>query len=266
MSQITESKSKFLATKRICNAVSKEWADNYIKMTGKEPVLKGSDHGMEIEGLRKKIEALCETFSITPFPQTVQSAMRNPNGEWIPFAALSQAFEKGAPVLTNFIGELAGLFDVESGGEENKVKIKATLQSDTAKYSGSYFLGPDEIYAVHLETGEILKFRGRQVGGATTCDDGKMFVSFNVESEILLEDMVHEIVHAKWPEEIPQNKVRHESIDLISNEVVKRLHLSLAVPLSEIPSLREERSEIEKVFWSFDKALAEIIPAEDKRS
>ena len=91
-----------------------------------------------------------------------------------------------------------------------------------------------------------------------------MLVSLNIEREILPKQVIHEIIHLKWPKEIPQEKIHHEMIDEMDEEVRKLLNLPLKAPIFEIPSLKEERSKILKIFKDFDEALGKIIFSEQK--
>jgi len=116
-----------------------------------------------------------------------------------------------------------------------------------------------------LATGKILKLRGHQEGGSSLGHNGEILVGLNIEYEVLLEVIIHEIVHAKWPEEIPQQKIHHEMIDKMANEIQKKLDLPLKTPISEIPQLKRERLQILRAFEYFDKALGKIIFPKQKR-
>ena len=126
MSQKTSSTEKFLTTKKLCNLISKNMANEYAIAKKEEPVIKDSDHTIGVNMFLKEIGDLCEKFSIKDHCETTKSGMRDSNGEWIPFLALTQMFEKEAPILTKFEAELAGLFEITPGQEE--VTIKETLR------------------------------------------------------------------------------------------------------------------------------------------
>jgi hypothetical protein len=179
-----------------------------------------------------------------------------------PFLALTQGFEKEAPILTKFVVQLAGLFEILPGQKE--VTIRGTSRNAASKCLASYFIAGEEIYAISLATGKILKFTGRQEGGSSLGDNREILVGLNIEYEVLPENMIHEIIHAKWPKEIPQEKIHHEMIDEMANEIRKRLDLHLKAPVSEIAVLKREQSQILRTFKNFDKALGKIIFPREK--
>ena len=148
---------KFLAIKKLCNSINKEAANAYATIKEKNSIIEKSDNRIDVSELGEEIRALCRQFSIEAAPPTgIRSGIRETNGEWISFIAFAQMFKKEAPSLTDFVIKLARRFVIEPD-QEKYVKIKPTLQSNLPRYLATYFIGGEQICAVNLATGKILK-------------------------------------------------------------------------------------------------------------
>lgn len=238
--------------KKVCNLVSKEAAKSYAQKTNKK-FKEGGKDSPRINDLKEQIEALCAQHDIVPSFGPVQSGFETPDGKIIDFIAFNQAFYKQAPILGKFTDKLLGMFTIEEKG--NSLTVKGVQNfSELAPCLASYFVGSEITFAVSILDGAILELQGCQVAGGSRDEEGRILLDVNIEHELTMNDLIHEIVHVKVPEEI-QKKVSHTFIDQIGNEVEKRLKIPIKKPLSIIDSLKEEYLKILTAFKELDQDL-----------
>jgi hypothetical protein len=249
----------FEGIKKMCAVTSEEMAREYAKTKREEFIDKENKKNQEIMAyLKNRIKALSKKYEIYVTKGPTTSSVQKPNGEWMDFRGFVQNFSKEAPILTEFINEVGGMLEVDpEAGKISVFELQITSPSDFC--SAEYFISSEDIYALNLANGEIFKFRGRQTSAVTQASDEKTIMSLNLEHEPSMEDLIYEIVRAKWPEQLPEQKISYQLVDHISDKIKEQLNLSAENPILEIDTLKRERSEILDAFHAFDEDLTACL-------
>lgn len=244
--------------KKNSNYISRKMAKAYSQMSQKVSKEFQDDHeDIDLSSIKPIIESLCKKHGITAQHGSIRSGTKTPTGQTIEFMAFTQSFWRYAPALTEFISDLSRSFIIEAQG--TKVKIRSGKPSDrTDSCRAGYFVQGETTYAVDLANGQILKLSGYQKAGGGRNPDGKIAIELNIEYDIAVNDFIHELIHAKLPEEIQQYNIPHDQIDEITNEIERQLKIQMTSPISEIASLKEERLQILEIFNRFDKDLRKL--------
>ena len=230
-------------------------AKTYLQMSQKVSKEFQDDHkDINLSSIKPIIESLCKKYGITAEHGSIRSGIKTPTGETIEFMAFTQAFWKYAPALTEFVSNLSRLFVIEAQGTKLEIRSRKPFDKTDLCQAG-YFVQGETIYAVNLANGRILKLSGYQKGGGGRNLEGKIAIEANIEYDISVNDLIHELVHAKLPEEISQYYIPHNQIDKITDEIEKRLRFPMTSPISEVTPLKEERLQILELFKKFDEDL-----------
>lgn len=179
-----------------------------------------------------------------------------PDGKEINFIAITQSFSKHAPILTEFVTAVSRSFVILVEGNGPSLRIRSAGPSDEVSlHLSSYFVQSEETFAINLVDGKIIKLDGYQSGGAGRDPDGKIVVELNLEGDTTFGDLIHELIHVKIPEMIPQAKMPHGQFDMIASQILKRLKISAKHSIFEEKELAKEKGKIIEVFNQFNENL-----------
>jgi len=245
--------------KKICALSSKQIAARYARIKRKSFFDTEDEKNQEVfVQLKNRAEKLSKRHRINMCYEPTTSRVRKANGEWIDIMGFVQYFSKEAPLLSEFLNELGGMFEVDS--EVGTIRFFGIQMRGPSDFcSAEYFVSSEEIYALNLANEEIFQFKGRQTSAVTQGPDGKAVISLNLEHEPSLWDLIYEVIRAKWPEQLSQQRLSHESIDQISVQAEKQLNLSGNPPIVEVDALKGERLQISDRFKAFDLALTSCL-------
>jgi hypothetical protein len=86
MNPKTPSTGKFSATRKLCDLISKNMANEYAKAKKEKPIVKDPDHQIDVNKFRKEIGDLCKKWLIKANYEITKSGTRDSSGKWIPFS------------------------------------------------------------------------------------------------------------------------------------------------------------------------------------
>lgn len=255
------SKKNLETIKLLCTAFSKENAIKY-KMIRGGSATENNKLSKEIEFILSKkndILKLGISYGIGGSHGPVFSGTEV-NGERINFCAFVQTFEIEAPKLHKLANDIGRIFEIQILRKNNKTHLKVISppQKDVSDtfIRAYYSISGEEYYAIDMKSGKLYSLTGREIGGAGPVEDGWV-LDIDVESLISLDVLIHEIVHAKLPEDIQQ--YAHENIELISNEITKNLvEYGYDINLND-QYLNEERIKALMTFQKFNDDLKKIV-------
>lgn len=209
--QIT-TRQPYETLKKIGEAVSMRLAAIYVQARGGklphwDPTLVAIEQQTQARG--GEIEAILAKHGITGAAGGVTSSATR-RGEVVHFIALQQGFEMVSPELLSVANQIARQFTIsvaERGDNSAVLKVVCnTLHELFAPTFGSaaHLLVPDQVAAIDRMTGDVFVLPGTQYGGAWQMEDGLWGISHNVQSSVDLSRIIHEVVHARWPEGLRQ--------------------------------------------------------------
>jgi hypothetical protein len=248
--------STFQDIKLVCSMFSNLNAHEVAKHLG----LKFPDSfETETKSIINKITELEEILKNRGFEGvsgTTRSGAQDKEGNWIEFVALTQDISKKAPVFRDVLNEISRTFKIEMTDKQNIEVIGAYDEKspDFIKVT-SYFVSSEYTYAVNLNENKIMEIKGCQIGGANIEENGA-FVNFNVEIVPDIETIVHELVHLKWPQEVPHIE---ESIDNVCKRITEELKKLRYDEFLNDPKIKTERKEILKDFELLNADFAYLI-------
>ncbi len=245
----------FDSIKEICEAVSCGWANAYLKSVEKDTLKEDELLTFHKNILKKKdqIEKIANECNIKAECVTSQSGSEI-NGKYIEFMALIQGFEMQVSKLLEIVNILGKSFEIKF--TKNKLTISSPKnEQKNAFKTANYFISSNEWYAIDLKSKELVKMKGRKLGGATLIDDDWKF-SANIEAVLSLDTIIDEILHTKLPEEIQQ---QHINIDMISDKLIKKFFGMGYDKILKNSILEEEKEHAICTFQLFDKNLEKIL-------
>jgi len=245
--------------KKVCSLISEANALRFQESMG-QSVSEPEPEVMRVLGAASQIETLAEIRSIWGFQGTTRSGVQDKEGTYIEFSAFTQVFQIDAPELLGVVNEIAKLFSLtvsEKEGERASLRITGEYDPNAPDFfaKAHYFVGAEEISAVDLHSGKVLTLRGRHTGGVYMEAEGGV-IGFDIEEKATFDTIVHELVHRKWPEQLPHQEA-------LVARVATEIHQKLSAEGLEIilydEKIDDERNEAIKAFQWFDSALAGLL-------
>lgn len=248
--------STFQNIKLVCTVISKLNAQDLAKQRGWDFPDNSDVEIYPIISKKKELEEMLKNRGFLGAHGSTRSGAPDQDGNWIEFIALTQVINKKAPEFRNILNEISRTFKIETMDQKNisVVEVYDKKSSDLIK-TVNYFISSEHTYAVNLNEKKIMKIEGRQTGGAGKEEHGA-YVEFNVEIVPDKETIIHELIHLKWPEEMPQIE---ETVDNISKRIAEKFKKQEYYDLLNDPRIEEERKKIIEAFELLDADLAYLI-------
>ena len=185
------------------------------------------------------------------------------DGERINFTLFMCFCGSIAPMLLAAANELGCMFtlDVELSGRNQAivaVKGAGDLRIPDTFVSAVFTITGKSVHAVDLATGGQRVLKGNWLGGAHSVEGG-IEITAGAEQPIELISIVHEVVHAKWPNEVPQ---QDHHIDGIAETIISNIKESWGAELEIAREVEQERIEALAKFNELDEELSRIIAFE----
>jgi len=247
--------------KPICSLISKAKGMGYKNALQKGSVGK-DDIDADVEAILKKedkILSIAKKYDIHAWHSPVRSGSEI-NGEHKEFYAFMQYFEINAPLLldlANYLGQQFKFQVIKKRDGTISLNIASTGEGSRINTfaSANYFITCEEFFGVDLSSKKLVQISGYNCAMASPTEKG-WALGVNLEVPLSLDNLLHEIIHAKCPDEVKQSP--HINIDLITDGICKKFSESGFNDLLNEPQLEEERIHAKAAFNKFDSALGKI--------
>jgi hypothetical protein len=256
---------QFQDIKRVCASISKLNANDLAKQFGRSISGEGDPEADLMISREDELEELLKKRGLIAACGPITSGAYDEHGKWIDFVSLTQVFTKEAPILKALLNEVSRHFSIQietndrtKVGGVNEVRLMVGAYDEECGDlidNANYFLTSERTCAFDLTNMKIIEINGCQAGGAGQGESGAS-IELNVENGLDANAIIHELVHLKWPEDIPQTE---HDITEVATQVTQQLVRQGFDGFLKDEKVEAERQEALNAFALFDTDLRKFI-------
>lgn len=252
----------FETLRNICEHGSTLRARNHGLKTGEMSPALGEQAILEAKRIEQQnytIMSHCRSRGLKLI-NTYMDSSDEVEGEVIEFRAFVTFFGFPAPKLLSAVNDLGRMFNLNAVTDENgETLVKPGYPTDIILpdtfISAMYSVTGDLAHSVDSNTGDQQVLKGNWGGGLHSLEEGFEITIDAVQPNDLL-TMVHEIIHAKWPNELVQ---QDPAVDGIADTIIREIKESGGVEMQISEGVEQERLEALEAFQGLEEELSEVI-------